>query len=72
MSAFGDALNAVRQVVLLHSRVEIMDQRIVTLAGDVDGLTDIVSALRDRVARLEGFIEGATAAAKPRPRLPRK
>lgn len=72
MSAFGDALNAVRQVVLLHSRVETMDQRIVTLAGDVDGLADIVSALRDRVARLEGFIEGATAAAKPRPRLPRR
>jgi hypothetical protein len=72
MSAFGDALNAVRQVGLLHSRVEAMDQRIVTLAGDVDGLADIVSALRDRVARLEGFIEGATAAAKPRPRLPRK
>jgi hypothetical protein len=72
MSAFGDALNAVRQVVLLHSRVEAMDQRIGALAADVDGLTDVVSALRDRVARVEGFIEGAAAVSKPRPRLPRK
>lgn len=72
MSAFGDALNAVRQVVLLHSRVEAMDQRIGALAADVDGLTDVVSALRDRVARIEGFIEGAAAVSTPRPRLPRK
>lgn len=72
MSAFGDALNAVRQVVLLHSRVETMDQRIGVLAADVDGLTDVVSALRDRIARVEGFIEGAAAVSKPRPRLPRK
>ena len=66
MSAFGDALNAIRQVVLLHSRVETMDQRITDLAGDVDGLTDALAGLRDRVARLEGFIEGAAAASKPR------
>ena len=70
MSAFADALSAVRQVVLLHSRVETMDQRISALAGDVEGLTDVVSALRDRVSRLEGFIEGAAAVS--RPRLPRK
>ena len=66
MSAFGDALKAMRQVVLLHSRVEALDQRITTVAGDVDGLTDVVGALRDRVARLEGFLEGAAAASKPR------
>ena len=70
MSAFGDALNAVRQVVLLHSRVETMDQRITRLAGDVDGLTDALAGLRDRVARIEGFLEGVAAASKPR--VPRK
>jgi hypothetical protein len=73
VSAFGDALNALRQVVLLHSRVEAMDQRIASLASDMDGLTDVASDLRDRVARIEGFIEGAAAASeRPPRRLPRK
>ena len=75
MSAFADALNAVRQVVLLHARVEAMDDRISALAGDVSGLTDASSALRDRVSRLEGIIEGvgmAASASRPRqPRLPK-
>ena len=66
MSAFGDALNAVRQVVLLHSRVESLDQRIASMAADIDGLTELVASLRDRVSRLEGFIEGAAAVSRPR------
>ena len=70
MSAFGDALQAIRQVVLLHSQVEALDQRITSMAADFAGMTEAVSSLRDRVARLEGFIEGAAAASKRR--LPRK
>ena len=73
MSAFADALKAVREVIVLGERVDAMDRRIGTLAGDVDGLADLVSALRDRVARIEGFIEGAAAASSStRKKLPRK
>jgi len=67
VSAFGDALNAVREVILLNSRVEALDQRITNLASDMDGLADLVSGLRDRVSRLEGFLEGAAAASRERP-----
>jgi hypothetical protein len=65
-------MKAVKQVMLLQSRLETLDERISNLAHDVDGLADLVGSLRDRLARLEGFIEGAAAAATPRPRLPRK
>jgi hypothetical protein len=72
MGAFGEALKAVREVIVLGERIEAMDQRIERLATDVDGLADLVSALRDRVARIEGFIEGATAtrSAPVRKKLP--
>jgi hypothetical protein len=73
VSAFGDAFNAVRQVVLLHARVETMDQRITSLAADMDGLTEVLGGLRDRVARLEGIIEGlGMAGAASRAKLPRE
>lgn len=73
MSAFGDALKAVREVILLSARVESLDQRIDSVASDMDGLADMVASLRDRVARMEGFIEGAAAAssASTRKKLPR-
>lgn len=73
MSAFGDAMKAVREVILLSARFEAMEQRIATLSSDVDGLADLVGALRDRVARMEGFIEGAAAASSSSGRkLPRR
>ena len=72
MSAFGDAMTAIKEVVLLKSRVEILDQRIGSVSDDLDGLADMVASVRDRVSRLEGVIEGAAIAAGNRPQLPRK
>ena len=66
MSTFGDALKALRQVVLLQSRLDQMDGRIVKLGADLDGLVDAVGSLRDRVSRLEGVIEGAAMATRQR------
>ena len=72
MSAFGDAMTAIKEVVLLKSRVETLDQRIGSVSDDLDGLADMVASVRDRVSRLEGVIEGAAMASGSRPQLPRK
>lgn len=66
MSAFGDVFGAFKQVILLQSRMDQLDGRITRTAADIDGLTDALAALRDRVSRLEGVIEGAAMAARQR------
>lgn len=64
MSALGDAFNALKQVVLMQDRLVQLDGRVTALVADVDGLTDALADTRDRVSRLEGFIEGVGAAAR--------
>jgi len=66
VSAIGDALAAIRQVILMQQRMDQLDGRITQLVADVDGLTDALSNMRDRVGRLEGIIEGAAMAARQR------
>ena len=66
MSVVGDAFNALRQVILMQSRLDQLDGRISRMAGDIDGLTDALSTLRDRISRLEGVIEGAAMATRQR------
>ncbi len=66
MSTIGDALAAIRQVILMQQRMDQLDGRITQLVADVDGLTDALSNMRDRVSRLEGIIEGAAMAARQR------
>ncbi|WP_375271550.1 hypothetical protein [Sphingomonas sp.] len=66
MSAIGDALAAIRQVILMQQRMDQLDGRITQLVADVDGLTDALANMRDRVSRLEGIIEGAAMAARQR------
>lgn len=66
MSAISDALAAIRQLILMQQRMDQLDGRITQLVADVDGLTDALSNMRDRVSRLEGIIEGAAMAARQR------
>lgn len=66
MSVFGDAVGAIRQVILMQSRMDQLDQRMSRMASDVEGLTDALADFRDRVSRLEGVIEGAAMAARQR------
>jgi archaellum component FlaC len=76
VSVFGDAMKAIREVLLMQARMDQFDERVTRMSGDLDGLADLCADLRDRVSRLEGIIEGvgmASAAARPsRPRLPKK
>lgn len=66
MSVFGDAVGGIRQVILMQSRMEQLDKRLSGMASDVEGLTDALANVRDRVSRLEGVIEGASMAARQR------
>ena len=69
MSLYGDAIRALRQVILL-------DERVRNTAGDLARISQEVADLRDRVSRLEGMLAAVMApshAANPprdRRRLP--
>jgi hypothetical protein len=66
VSAFSDVFGAFKQVIMLQSRMDQLDSRMTRTGADIDGLTDALSAMRDRVSRLEGIIEGAAMAARQR------
>jgi|GEM_PF-1444471 len=70
MSAIGEAFRALKQVVLMQSDLEKLQASVTQLGADVKGLSAGLGAVNNRVARLEGFIEGATAAGRAQPRLP--
>jgi hypothetical protein len=61
LSLYSDAIQALRQVILL-------DERVRTLAVDVDRMAGIAD-LRDRVSRIEGMLSAGLAVPRPAPRL---
>jgi hypothetical protein len=63
VSVFGDAVGAIRQVLLMQTRMDQLDGRITAMGADVEGLTEVLADVRDRVSRLEGIIEGVAMAA---------
>jgi hypothetical protein len=65
MSLYGEAIAAMRRIVLL-------DDRVTQLAEQNRDLVLVVQELRDRVSRLEGMIAGMAAGRGPEtpPRLP--
>ncbi|WP_242139656.1 MULTISPECIES: hypothetical protein [unclassified Sphingomonas] len=67
MSSLGDALEAIRNVVLMQERLEVMDRKVDRLASDVKGLSDYAAMIDKRVVRIETMIEmGARSSAQPR------
>ena len=54
MSLYGDAIKALRQVILL-------DERVRNTALDVARMSQEVADLRDRVSRLEGMLAASMA-----------
>lgn len=61
MSLYGDAIAAIKLIILIEERV----QRVV---GRVDRLGDEVQFASDRLARLENLVEAVrTGGAPPRP-----
>lgn len=66
MSTIGNALNALKQVILLQDRVERMEGQLENIADDIDGLADVAHDLDKRLVRIETMIE-MTARAGNRP-----
>jgi hypothetical protein len=64
VSLYGDAIKALRQVILL-------DERVRTFAVDVERMSREVADLRDRVSRIEGMLAAGIAASRRPRRLPR-
>jgi hypothetical protein len=63
----GDALEAIRNVVLMQERLEVMDRKVDRLANDVKGLSDYAAAIDKRVVRIETIVEmGVRSNAQPR------
>ena len=54
MSLYGDAIKALRQVILL-------DERVRNTAVDLARMSQEVADLRDRVSRLEGMVAAGMA-----------
>jgi hypothetical protein len=71
MSSFGDILSGVKKVLLLEESVARIDKNFEKLSEDVRSTRDYADSIDRRVARLEGFIEGASAAAGNQARLPK-
>jgi hypothetical protein len=66
VSAFGDSLKALRNVLLLQEQVRILKETVQSQSANLTKLAEAHGELRDRVSRLEGVIEGAAMAARQR------
>ena len=63
MSLYGDAIAAIRSIVLIDERVQAQSRK-------VDKLADEVLALRERIIRLEAVIEVLLQTRAVAPRQP--
>lgn len=66
MSAIGDALKALRTVLMMQEDVRLLKQTAVTQGEQLARLAQAHGELRDRVSRIEGFIEGAATTSRRR------
>ena len=66
MSGIGDALKALRTVLLLQEDVRLLKDTAKAQSERLSRLAEAHGELRDRVSRLEGVIEGAAMAARQR------
>lgn len=71
MSLLTDALKTIQQFILIESRIEYLKAANDALRTDMRDLAYGLDAVSVRVARIEGFIEGAAAASYPT-RLPKR
>ena len=73
MSALGDALAALKNVMLLQERLEGVQKDVERMTGDLRDLNRYAVEIDKRVARIEGVMEGYSraSAASRRPRLPK-
>lgn len=67
MSTVSDALAALRNVVLMQERMDVMNRKLDRLSDDVKGLNAYAGAIDRRVVRIETMIEmSARSGGQPR------
>lgn len=66
MSSIGDALQALRTVLLMQEDIKQLKDSAKSQGENLARLAEAHGALRDRVSRLEGMIEGAAMASRQR------
>jgi hypothetical protein len=71
MSGLGEAFLALKNVMLLHERVETLQKELEGLAEGQKEVNRSVNNIDKRLARLEGFVEGAATASGRASKLPR-
>ena len=57
MSALGDALTAIRNVVLMQERIDVMNRKMDRMSEDVKGLNEYARSIDLRVVRIETMVE---------------
>ena len=69
MNVAGGVSGAVRDILLYRERLDQARGNIAAMAADIAALARDHAGLSNRVARIEGFIDGRASAVPPR-RLP--
>jgi hypothetical protein len=67
MSMLSEAVNTLKQVLLIRSDIERLSQAVDGVSSDLGKMADVVSGVRERVARIEGMFEGAALASRKLP-----
>jgi hypothetical protein len=70
MGALSDALQALKKVILIEENVSRLQKDVVDLAGEVRRTRDYAGSIDQRVARIEGVLQGAAMARGGPPALP--
>lgn len=65
MSALSDALAAIRNVVLMQERMDVLTRKVDRLTDDVRGLNDYIISVDKRVIRIETLIEMSRGGSTP-------
>ncbi len=68
MSTVSDALTALKNVVLMQERLDVVRRELGELHDTVNAMNNRVLDVDRRVARLEGMIEGAAMARRSLPK----
>lgn len=65
MSSLGDALQALKNVLLMQSDIARMQEDIVQTVSDLRGLREYVNEVDKRVVRIETMIEMSGRGSRP-------
>jgi hypothetical protein len=64
MGAFSDAMKAVREIILVQSKIDRLNQDFAAIGGDLRGLKEVVADVDKRLVRIETMVEMAGRGAK--------